>query len=1136
MMIFPKVLKRSFATVAVFGVIFVQAGALIAYAVTPPVDPDLYTGYYPIAKDSYIDQSAAKDSTNYGDSSAIDVKSKSGDENRRILVQSTLPPFASSITVESAKLYMYMYNEASNSSNRTYGAYRILNSWIEGDGGTNNNPVGEVRWNNKPNASTSPTTTTTITPGNGQWVAFDVTNDVKKMASGEYQNNGWMLQDMSENSSTGYLAQFRSKEYSVNNACPGSPSTSCKPYLELVYHKYNGGIFGSVWNDVNHDGIKDPSELPQANQVISAIGPISTTTTSDVAGAYFFSQLPSGTYTVCQSGTNSTLQSAPTTGVSCPNSTFGMQVTVPGDLTPGPDFGVYQTGNVRIVLHTNPNITSDAFDFALLKDNATTSEHVITGAGEYVFANVIPGTYSLNTMLPNRWATTSVSCIAGETGFDPSALTVNANDTITCTVDVQKNAVLTVTNYIQPVEGSYSFMLTQQVDLVDTIVFTPVTLGNAESHTFTDVTPGTYNLIETIEGGPSGETAVCLINGVNVDPRVGPIEIPAGADIQCTYNHGEFAVVQGNVFEDMNANGVQDEEDASRAGWVVKLFKITEEMVNSGDEENPVMVPTQVVTELGSKITSAAGYVFGQLNPGVYKVCEEVQSGSTQSFPVTGEDCTGSKGHFVTLNFGDVVTKHFGNFSKGSVMGIVFGDTNNNGTQDEGETGLSGVAVTLGSYSATTDTTGQYSFADVQPAEYTLTIVPPANSSYSVPTAGNYAFTVSSGGNYVHKDFGVFTDTDTPALPTHVSPVDGSVVKASGLVLDWSDAIDPSASAVTYLYQSSLSNATTTGNALSTPIYSTSLSISQIDASGTSEGTYFWQVKACDVAHNCTDWTNPWAITVDNTAPVSVFATPTSDVTVEDDFVTISGTTTDAHMVASTTLAFAPYTLASESETASCGAYANIVSLVNPIASTTYAWTYNWTPVEDGVYCLTAHGQDEAGNVEASPVITNITFKKKIVVVPTNTDNGGSGGNGGGSSGSAGGNGPIVGAFGIGGSFMSGAPSTEVALGGNTVDTGLPTSPSTQNTESTGNEGATTYETTGRGIAYGGVPALTDSSSTSSTTRTENDGPVFDEGAVKSQLAAIGSLGEWSNWYWLWILIVLIIIGGVYYSTRDRNK
>jgi hypothetical protein len=46
-----RISKKVFTFVALAGLMFVQASPLVAFAVQQPVDPDLYEGYYSVAKE-----------------------------------------------------------------------------------------------------------------------------------------------------------------------------------------------------------------------------------------------------------------------------------------------------------------------------------------------------------------------------------------------------------------------------------------------------------------------------------------------------------------------------------------------------------------------------------------------------------------------------------------------------------------------------------------------------------------------------------------------------------------------------------------------------------------------------------------------------------------------------------------------------------------------------------------------------------------------------------------------------------------------------------------------------------------------------------------------------------------------------
>ena len=108
------------------------------------------------------------------------------------------------------------------------------------------------------------------------------------------------------------------------------------------------------------------------------------------------------------------------------------------------------------------------------------------------------------------------------------------------------------------------------------------------------------------------------------------------------------------------------------------------------------------------------------------------------------------------------------------------------------------------------------------------------------------------------------------STPTLVSPADGATIKANAATLDWSDISAAGGNnPVTYQYQSSYSSSVSgSNNALSSVIYhSTTGTVSQIDATGSADATYYWQVRACDNLGVCSNWSGPWKITIDSHAP-----------------------------------------------------------------------------------------------------------------------------------------------------------------------------------------------------------------------------------------------------------------------------
>lgn len=147
---------------------------------------------------------------------------------------------------------------------------------------------------------------------------------------------------------------------------------------------------------------------------------------------------------------------------------------------------------------------------------------------------------------------------------------------------------------------------------------------------------------------------------------------------------------------------------------------------------------------------------------------------------------------------------------------------------------------------------------------------------------GNFdKFVIKVNGDRTTYDFDpepVVLDTTAPNVPTHLSPADGAVLATASVgLLDWTDETDPS-SPVTYIYQSATDSTTNMDGSFTTPAYTSGpLAVSEINAAGTPEGTYYWHVKAVDSVGNESAWSSYWTIIVsdappaDTTAPVVSF-------------------------------------------------------------------------------------------------------------------------------------------------------------------------------------------------------------------------------------------------------------------------
>lgn len=124
-----------------------------------------------------------------------------------------------------------------------------------------------------------------------------------------------------------------------------------------------------------------------------------------------------------------------------------------------------------------------------------------------------------------------------------------------------------------------------------------------------------------------------------------------------------------------------------------------------------------------------------------------------------------------------------------------------------------------------------------------------------------------------------FTDTphSTTTTPTHISPANNSYLTTASLTLiDWTNVSDPNF----YKYESSHINTVNSQGKFTSPVYeSGALHVSEIPTPGTPEGIYYWHVQAKSDDKLTSNWSTPWKITVDNTAPtVPTLSSPANNI------------------------------------------------------------------------------------------------------------------------------------------------------------------------------------------------------------------------------------------------------------------
>ncbi|MEP6874272.1 MAG: SdrD B-like domain-containing protein, partial [Burkholderiales bacterium] len=539
---------------------------------------------------------------------------------------------------------------------------------------------------------------------------------------------------------------------------------------------------------------------------------VSLSTTTDASGNYSFTNLSpadASGYTVTETQPTSfvngpTAPPAPAAGGtyagggSAGNSSYGAIQLAANASGTGYDFPevrqpslsgfVYADVNLNNI--RNPGIDSAIAGATVRLLNANTLALVATtttdGTGAYTFANLDPLiAYTLEEPLPsspaglangpvNPGLVNGAACASGCTaqpntpiaGTDRIAAIDLGAGTDGTQFNFGEQQVSTISGFVfADVNNNGVQNLPGDIGLAGvTIVLTGTDATSATINRTTttaadgNLLPGTYTVTEPTQ--PAGSSNGLTIPGTGggsatsvatLPSAISGIVLTAAANASAN-NFAEIpssSAIAGRVWLDANNNGSIDASEGGIAGVTIEL--------TGTDANGPV---SRTAT------TDATGvFSFGTLAPGVYTLREPTQPtgtlngrtiagtiGGSTSGTATNVATLPSAISTITLGVGqNSVANLFGEVPTSTIAGRVYGDNNNNGSIDAGETGLAGVTITLSgtddlgapvNLATTTVSDGSYTFASLRPGTYAVTEpLQPGGTTNGITSAG------SAGGN-----------------------------------------------------------------------------------------------------------------------------------------------------------------------------------------------------------------------------------------------------------------------------------------------------------------------------------------------------------------------------------------------------
>lgn len=535
-----------------------------------------------------------------------------------------------------------------------------------------------------------------------------------------------------------------------------------------------------VWNDKNLNGLQDAGEqgIPQVKvRLMRADGSPYDSTMTNASGNYMFADVPANKYflqfvTPQDFQPTFTLGNSPDTNSDInPQGRTGLYTFTSPTTKKDIDAGYYQTARIgdQAWIDKNGNGVFNVGELSLqgvvvrlygtAGDGTATDRQTTTGSdGKYFFNDVKPGVYNLAFTPPAGYFLTVPNQGGDDKDSDPVSgvagpVTI-AGGQLVFDIDAGLYQPASISNFVwedlngngiqDPGEAGLSDVkVTLTEFLRDQTIDHGFRITDANGYyIFDNLKPGTFKL--TFEGR---EGFVFTVPNAGTDDTrdsdpvngmVNDIMLMSGEQND-TYDAGMLrnGTLGNYVWEDINANGLQDNGEPGLGGVVVRLTGVT---------TTGLTVAEEVTTDASGR------YEFTNLKPGNYTITLILPQGYQHSASERGTDdaldSDGLNGVVAAINITSGVqisNIDFGLFRRVSIGDFVWDDLNANGLQDAGEPGLAGVVMTLTGTSGSgsivmtdvvTDGSGAYGFIGLEPGNYKVTVALPSGYSLTVANAG----------------------------------------------------------------------------------------------------------------------------------------------------------------------------------------------------------------------------------------------------------------------------------------------------------------------------------------------------------------------------------------------------------------